>query len=167
MARAAAGRMVVAWGECLPLARALPLLPVISALDGLARLDEGRVLAVGEYAFYRATPLLTCPWPGWTTLALLAHAFLAALAATQADDPNPSDDRLIPADLPRNPPAPRRLPAAARIPAAAAYPYHNSAQVRGYLSTVGGIHASTTVPGSCREVGTWRYVHYHGPRMPA
>jgi DNA-binding CsgD family transcriptional regulator/tetratricopeptide (TPR) repeat protein len=47
MARAAAGGMVVAWGECLPLARALPLLPVISALDGLARLDEGRVLAVG------------------------------------------------------------------------------------------------------------------------
>jgi hypothetical protein len=34
-------------GECLPLARALPLLPVIAALDGLARLDEGRVLAVG------------------------------------------------------------------------------------------------------------------------
>ena len=47
MARAAAGGMVVAWGECLPLARALPLLPVISALDGLARLDEGRVLAAG------------------------------------------------------------------------------------------------------------------------
>jgi hypothetical protein len=39
--------MVVAWGECLLLARALPLLPVISALDGLARLDEGRVLAAG------------------------------------------------------------------------------------------------------------------------
>jgi DNA-binding SARP family transcriptional activator/tetratricopeptide (TPR) repeat protein len=47
MARAAAGGMVVVWGECLPLARALPLLPVISALDGLARLDEGRVLAGG------------------------------------------------------------------------------------------------------------------------
>jgi len=47
MARAAAGGMVVAWGECLPLARALPLLPVISALDGLARLDQGKVLAVG------------------------------------------------------------------------------------------------------------------------
>jgi AAA ATPase-like protein len=47
MARAAAGGMVVAWGECLPLAHALPLLPVISALDGLARLDEGKVLAVG------------------------------------------------------------------------------------------------------------------------
>lgn len=47
MARAAAGGMVVAWGECLLLARALPLLPVISALDGLARLDEGRVLAAG------------------------------------------------------------------------------------------------------------------------
>jgi DNA-binding SARP family transcriptional activator len=47
MARAAAAGMVVAWGECLPLARALPLLPVISALDGLARLDEGRVLADG------------------------------------------------------------------------------------------------------------------------
>jgi DNA-binding SARP family transcriptional activator len=47
MARAAAGGMVVAWGECLPLARALPLLPVISALDGLAGLDGGRVLAAG------------------------------------------------------------------------------------------------------------------------
>ena len=47
ISRAAAEGMVVAWGECLPLARALPLLPVISALDGLARLDEGRVLAVG------------------------------------------------------------------------------------------------------------------------
>jgi len=47
MARAAAGGMVVAWGECLPLARALPLLPVISALDGLARLDKGKVLAAG------------------------------------------------------------------------------------------------------------------------
>jgi DNA-binding CsgD family transcriptional regulator/tetratricopeptide (TPR) repeat protein len=46
-AQATAAGMVVAWGECLPLARALPLLPVIAALDGLARLDEGRVLAVG------------------------------------------------------------------------------------------------------------------------
>src|SRR6516225_6686827 len=47
MARAAAGGMLVAWGECLPLARSLPLLPVISALDELARLDGGRVLAAG------------------------------------------------------------------------------------------------------------------------
>ena len=32
----------------------------------------------------------------WTILALLAHAFLAVLAATQADQGNPDDDQLIP-----------------------------------------------------------------------
>src|SRR5215831_13387740 len=35
-------------------------------------------------------------WHRWTILALLAHAFLAVLAATQADDANPDDDHLIP-----------------------------------------------------------------------
>jgi SRSO17 transposase len=35
-------------------------------------------------------------WHRWTILALLAHAFLAVLAATQANDPNPSGRQLIP-----------------------------------------------------------------------
>jgi SRSO17 transposase len=35
-------------------------------------------------------------WHRWTILALLAHAFLAVLAATQAGDGNPDDDQLIP-----------------------------------------------------------------------
>ena len=35
-------------------------------------------------------------WHRWTILALLAHAFLAVLAATQTDDQNPDDDQLIP-----------------------------------------------------------------------
>jgi DNA-binding CsgD family transcriptional regulator/tetratricopeptide (TPR) repeat protein len=45
MARAAAAGMVVVRGECLPLAGALPLLPVASALGELARLNGGSVLA--------------------------------------------------------------------------------------------------------------------------
>ena len=35
-------------------------------------------------------------WHRWTILALPAHAFLAVLAATQADHRNPADDQLIP-----------------------------------------------------------------------
>jgi SRSO17 transposase len=35
-------------------------------------------------------------WHRWTILALLAHAFLAVLAATQAHDGNPDDNQLIP-----------------------------------------------------------------------
>ena len=35
-------------------------------------------------------------WHRWTILALLAHAFLAVLAAARADDQNPDDDQLIP-----------------------------------------------------------------------
>ncbi len=35
-------------------------------------------------------------WHRWTILALLAHAFLAVLAAAQADGGNPDDDQLIP-----------------------------------------------------------------------
>ena len=35
-------------------------------------------------------------WHRWTILALLAHAFLAVLAAAQADHGNPDDDQLIP-----------------------------------------------------------------------
>ena len=56
-------------------------------------------------------------WHRWTILALLAHAFLAVLAATQADHPNPDDDQLIPltcneirrlfTGLGQQPPAPR------------------------------------------------------------
>ena len=45
MARAGAGGMVVLRGECLPLAGALPLLPVASALGELAGLGDGKVLA--------------------------------------------------------------------------------------------------------------------------
>jgi len=45
MARAAAGGMVLARGECLPLASTLPLLPVAEALGELSRLDGGRLLA--------------------------------------------------------------------------------------------------------------------------
>jgi len=44
VARAAAAGMVMARGECLPLAAALPLLPVVSALDALAGLDGGRLV---------------------------------------------------------------------------------------------------------------------------
>ena len=46
MARAAAGGMVVARGECLPLAGTLPLLPVAAALGDLAGLAGGGVLEV-------------------------------------------------------------------------------------------------------------------------
>jgi DNA-binding CsgD family transcriptional regulator/tetratricopeptide (TPR) repeat protein len=45
MGRAAAAGMVMVRGECLPLARMLPLLPVRDALGELARLDGGGVLA--------------------------------------------------------------------------------------------------------------------------
>jgi DNA-binding CsgD family transcriptional regulator len=44
MTRAAAGGMVAVPGECLPLGETLPLLPVASALDVLARLDGGEPL---------------------------------------------------------------------------------------------------------------------------
>ena len=45
MARAAAAGAVMVRGECLPLAEALPLLPVAAALGELARLDGGGLLA--------------------------------------------------------------------------------------------------------------------------
>ena len=45
MARAAAAGMVVARGECLPLADKLSLLPVAEALGELATLDSGSLLA--------------------------------------------------------------------------------------------------------------------------
>jgi DNA-binding CsgD family transcriptional regulator/tetratricopeptide (TPR) repeat protein len=45
MARAAAARMVAVRGECMPLGEALPLLPVATALDELARVDGGRLVA--------------------------------------------------------------------------------------------------------------------------
>src|SRR5215469_9389093 len=45
MARAAAGGMVMVRGECLPLAEALPLLPVAGALGELARVDDGGLAA--------------------------------------------------------------------------------------------------------------------------
>jgi predicted ATPase len=41
MAQAAAAGVVVVRGECLPLAEALPLLPVAAAVGELARLDDG------------------------------------------------------------------------------------------------------------------------------
>jgi DNA-binding NarL/FixJ family response regulator/tetratricopeptide (TPR) repeat protein len=45
MARAAAAGMVLVRGECLPLAEALPLLPVAAALGELARVDGGGLVA--------------------------------------------------------------------------------------------------------------------------
>ena len=45
MDRARAAGMVMVRGECLPLAGALPMLPVADALEELARLDGGSVLA--------------------------------------------------------------------------------------------------------------------------
>jgi DNA-binding CsgD family transcriptional regulator/tetratricopeptide (TPR) repeat protein len=45
MAAAAAVGAVVVRGECLPLAEALPLLPVAAALDELARVDGGALVA--------------------------------------------------------------------------------------------------------------------------
>jgi AAA ATPase domain len=45
MARAAAAGMVMARGECLPVAGTLPLLPIASALGELARLDGGHLMA--------------------------------------------------------------------------------------------------------------------------
>ncbi len=44
IARAAAGGLVTAWGECLPLADELPLLPVTAALTDLARAEGGALL---------------------------------------------------------------------------------------------------------------------------
>ena len=44
MARAAAAGTVVVRGDCLPVAEALPLLPVATALRELARLDGGRLI---------------------------------------------------------------------------------------------------------------------------
>lgn len=45
MARAAAAGVVAARGDCLPLAGALPLLPVAAALGELAEADDGALLA--------------------------------------------------------------------------------------------------------------------------
>jgi ATP/maltotriose-dependent transcriptional regulator MalT len=45
MDRAAAAGMVTVWGECLPLAGTLPLLPVRDALGELGRLEGGALLA--------------------------------------------------------------------------------------------------------------------------
>ena len=45
MARATAGGMVMVRGECLPLAEALPLLPVAGAMGELARVDDGGLVA--------------------------------------------------------------------------------------------------------------------------
>jgi hypothetical protein len=57
-------------------------------------------------------------WYRWTKLALLAHAFLSVLAATQPDGSHPHQDQLIPlirneicrlsTGLLRQPPAPAR-----------------------------------------------------------
>jgi DNA-binding CsgD family transcriptional regulator/tetratricopeptide (TPR) repeat protein len=47
MARAGAAGVVTVRGECLPLAEALPLLPVVAALGELARLDGGGLLEAG------------------------------------------------------------------------------------------------------------------------
>jgi DNA-binding CsgD family transcriptional regulator len=47
MARAAAEGVVVVRGECLPLAEALPLLPVAAAVGELARVDGGALLEAG------------------------------------------------------------------------------------------------------------------------
>src|SRR5215471_1889766 len=44
MARAAAGGMVMVRGECLPLAEAVPLLPVAGAVGELARVDDGTLV---------------------------------------------------------------------------------------------------------------------------
>src|SRR5262245_47303197 len=44
MARGAAAGLVMVRGECLPLADALPLLPVVAALGELGRLDGGTLL---------------------------------------------------------------------------------------------------------------------------
>jgi hypothetical protein len=46
--------------------------------------------------FCSTVACLRTSWHRWTILTLLAHAFLAVLAATQADDQNPDDDQLIP-----------------------------------------------------------------------
>src|SRR6516164_8895469 len=47
MARAAAAGTVMVRGECLPLAGALPLLPVADAVADLGRWQGGRLLAAG------------------------------------------------------------------------------------------------------------------------
>jgi hypothetical protein len=47
MARAAAAGAVMVRGECLPLAEALPLLPVAAALGELARMDGGGLVDAG------------------------------------------------------------------------------------------------------------------------
>jgi hypothetical protein len=50
MARATTAGMVMVGGECLPLADTLPLLPVANALDELALLEGGRLLAAALQA---------------------------------------------------------------------------------------------------------------------
>jgi predicted ATPase len=45
MSRAAAAGIMMPWGEWLPLARMLPMLPITDALRELARLEEGGPLA--------------------------------------------------------------------------------------------------------------------------
>src|SRR5215467_10919384 len=45
MARARAAGMVTVRGECLPLAEAVPLLPIAAAVGELARVDDGGLVA--------------------------------------------------------------------------------------------------------------------------
>ena len=84
--------------------------PAVTTGGGPHWLLIRRSISDGEYAFYRAHAPGPVPlgqldehqvrsWTSrhrWTILALLAHAFLAVLAAAQADAPNPDDDQLIP-----------------------------------------------------------------------
>jgi DNA-binding CsgD family transcriptional regulator len=69
MARAAAAGAVMVRGECLPLAEALPLLPVAAALAELARVDGGGLVEAGlaaapEYVRAEAGRLLPGLGPG-------------------------------------------------------------------------------------------------------
>jgi len=52
MARAGAAGTVMVRGECMPLAEAVPLLPVAGALGELARVDDGGLAAAALLASY-------------------------------------------------------------------------------------------------------------------
>jgi len=71
MARAAAGGMVMVRGECLPLAEAVPLLPVAGAVGELARVDDGGLAAAALDAVWSAPGFVETRFSRLVVLVLL------------------------------------------------------------------------------------------------
>jgi hypothetical protein len=74
----------------------VPLAQLVKVAGSRWKIEDGfaggkELAAPDEHQVRRWTS-----WPRRTILALLARAFLAVLAATQADHGNPDDDQLIP-----------------------------------------------------------------------